>query len=294
MFLQETKKMTNGKSIKEILQTGINILKNAGIENANLDARAFLRHVLGKDSIYLDIHKDDIVDDKIIDLYMSYIQRRSNDEPFAYIINSKEFMSLNFYVNENVLIPRPDTEILVEYIIEYCKNSNSDINIVDLCTGSGAIAVSLANYIPNCTVTAVDISKSALKIARKNADNHNVTKHISFGKFDVLNDISSLGKFDIIVSNPPYISKCDILTLDTTVKNYEPILALDGGDDGLMFYRNIVKHAPKMLNNGGIIALEIGYDQAEAVTELLKSDFKDIKVIKDYSGNNRVITAKLR
>lgn len=286
--------MTNGKSIKEILQKGINLLKNSGIENANLDARAFLRHILGKESIYLDIHKEDILDDIIIDLYMNYIKRRCNNEPFAYIVNTKEFMSLDFYVDKNVLIPRPDTEILVEYIINYCKNIKHNINIIDLCTGSGAIAVSLASYIPNCTVTAIDISESALEIAQKNAHTHNVNERILFKKYDVLSDISKLGKFDIIVSNPPYISKNDISSLDTTVKDFEPILALDGGYDGLLFYRNIIKYAPKTLKSGGIIACEIGYNQAESVTELLKSEFQGINVLKDYSGNDRVATANLR
>ncbi len=285
--------MTNGKTIKEILLNGINVLKNAGIENANLDARAFLCNILDKDSIYLNIHKDDILNDKTIDLYMSYINRRSMDEPFAYITNSKEFMSLDFYVDKNVLIPRPDTEILVEYIIKYCENQKKHLKIIDLCTGSGAIAVSLANYIPNCTVTAIDISKSALEIAQKNAKTHCVTDKIDFKLFDVLGDIKELGEFDIIVSNPPYISKEEILNLESNVRDYEPTLALDGGNDGLDFYRNIIKHSTNMLNSNGTIALEIGYDQANDVVKLLKlHSFDDIKILKDYSGLDRVIIAK--
>ena len=285
--------MTSGKTISELLQNGIEILNNTGIENANLDARAFLCHILNKDRIYLDIHKNDIIDSENANLYMNYIERRKSDEPFAYIINSKEFMSLDFYVDKNVLIPRPDTEILVEYVIDYCKKENRDKKIIDLCTGSGAIAVSIAKYVQNCNITGVDISDDALNIAFKNSHNHKVDRRVLFEKFDVLDDISKLGKFDVVVSNPPYIRKKDVLQLDNTVKDYEPLLALDGGEDGLIFYRNIIKHAPKMLNDNGIIALEIGFDQADDVTKMLKDiSFKNVSVLKDYSGNDRVVIAK--
>ena len=274
--------MTNGNTINELLQSGICILKNAGIENEILDARALLCHILQKDNIYLSIHKDEVVDIELQKKYIDCIKRRSQNEPFAYITNSKEFMSLDFYVDKNVLIPRPDTEILVENVINLCLDKNKEYKIIDLCTGSGAIAVSLARYIDNCTVTAVDISKPALEIALKNAKKHNVERKIHFKEFDVLDDISRLGKFDIV------------LTLESNVKDFEPILALDGGYDGLDFYRNIIKYAPTMLETNGILAFEIGFDQAEDVSNLLKENFKEISILKDYSGNDRVISAKKR
>lgn len=284
--------MTNGNTINKLLQNGISILKNAGIENEILDARALLCYILQKDNIYLNVHKDDIIDIELQNKYMDYIIRRSKKEPFAYITNSKEFMSLDFYVDKNVLIPRPDTEILVEKVINLCSDNDKEYRILDLCTGSGAIAVSLAHYIPNCVITAVDISEPALKIASKNAKKHNVQNKIVFREFDALGNISILEKFDIIVSNPPYISKCDVLTLESNVKDFEPILALDGGKDGLDFYRNIVRYAPDMLEYNGILAFEIGYDQANDVSKLLENNFKEISIINDYAGNDRVITAK--
>lgn len=286
--------MTNGNTINELLQSGICILKNAGIENEILDARALLCHILQKDNIYLSVHKDEVIDIELQKKYIDCIKRRSQNEPFAYITNSKEFMSLDFYVDKNVLIPRPDTEILVENVINLWSDKNKEYKILDLCTGSGAIAVSLAHYIPNCVITAVDISKPALEIALKNAKRHNVDNKIIFKEFDVLDDISRLGKFDIIVSNPPYISKNDVLTLESNVKDFEPSLALDGGNDGLDFYRNIIKYAPAMLDYNDVMAFEIGYDQAEDVSNLLKENFKEISILKDYSGNDRVITAKKR
>ncbi len=286
--------MTSGKSIKDILKNGINILNNAGIESANIDARALLRHILGKDSIYIDIHRDDILSEDIIEMYYSFIKRRSENEPYAYIVNSKEFMSLDFYVDKNVLIPRPDTEILVEYIINHCNSSADDFKIIDLCTGSGAIAVSLAHYIDRCTVDAVDISENAIRIAKKNSSTHNTADKISFSKFDVLSDISKLGKYDVIVSNPPYIRKNDVLNLESDVKDFEPVLALDGGDDGLIFYRNIIAHLSDLLNENGIIAFEIGFDQANDVINIFNSySYTDTKILKDYSGNDRVVIAKI-
>ena len=284
--------MTSGKSIKELLNIGIDLLNEAGIENSIFDARAFLCEILNKDQIFLDIHKNDIITLEAENTFLEYIQRRCKNEPYAYIVNKKEFMSLDFYVDKNVLIPRPDTEVLVEYIIDYCKNKNKHLDILDLCTGSGAIAVSIAHYVKNCLVTAVDISDDALEIATKNAISTHTDNKISFKKYDVLSDISPIGTFDIIVSNPPYIRKKDILTLNNNVKDYEPILALDGGEDGLIFYKSIIENADKVLKPDGMIAFEIGFDQSDDVSAILsKNNFKDINVLKDYSENDRVIVA---
>lgn len=195
----------------------------------------------------------------------------------------KEFMKLRFFVNDNVLIPREDTEILVQEAIELNKKS-----ILDMCTGSGCIAISLAKYIEGAIVDAVDISKEALELAEKNAD-FNAVK-VNFINSNLFENISK--EYDLIVSNPPYIPSLDIEELQSEVKN-EPHIALDGGDDGLDFYKKISKEALKYLRVDGILMYEIGYDQAISVSNILKNcGYKDIKVIKDFGGNDRVVIAR--
>lgn len=198
-------------------------------------------------------------------------------------------MKLQFYVDENVLIPQPDTEMLVEQVIN--ENKNKDINILDLCTGSGAIGISIAKYIEKSNITATDISCKALQIAKLNAEKNLVHKKIEFILSDMFNNIGKK-TFDIIVSNPPYIKTKTIKKLDKTVQN-EPNLALDGGMDGLKFYKIIAQKAHEFLNKNGKIYLEIGYDQKDDVVNLLKNTFKykDIICIKDLEQNDRVIIA---
>ena len=201
-------------------------------------------------------------------------------------------MGLNFYVNENVLIPQPDTEILVEETIEKIKNlMSNNIKILDLCTGSGAIAISIAKLMSN--ITATDISEKALKIAKTNAQNNNVQNKIKFINSNMFQNINE--KFDVILSNPPYIETNTIKTLSKEVQN-EPKLALDGGQDGLEFYRIIAKNAHKHLNKNGIIMLEIGYNQRKAVTQIFEETkkYKNIECKKDYSNNDRIIICWLK
>jgi len=200
-------------------------------------------------------------------------------------------MSLEFDVEEGILIPRPDTEILVEEIINLYKDKSS--KILDLCTGSGAIAVSLAHYLKNTSLTAVDKYDICLEITKKNAIKHNVDKRINIIKKDVLKPLSIDDDFDCIVSNPPYIKSDVLTTLPVDVRDYEPIYALDGGNDGLIFYKKITDFAKSKLKPGGILAYEIGYDQAESVKDLIKrtNSFEEIKIINDLSGLNRVIIA---
>jgi len=217
--------------------------------------------------------------------FFSFVKRRASNEPLGYILNHKEFMSLDFYVDENVLIPRPDTEILVEEVISYFDGKSPVIT--DMCTGSGAIAVSLAKYIPGAKVTGLDISPEAVKIAGINAEKNGVLKNCSFGIHDVLKPYDVVA--DAVVSNPPYIPAKDIETLDETVRSFEPRLALDGGDDGLLFYRAIVKNSQTALKKGGLIAFEVGCNQAEDVAKLMEEDFCDIGVICDLAGIERVV-----
>ena len=225
-------------------------------------------------------------------MYNSKIEKVKNGYPLQYITNNQEFMKLNFYVNDDVLIPQPDTEILVEEVIKICKTKYKEgpIMVLDLCTGSGAIAISIKKYVDNVEITATDISNNALKVAIKNANLNNVDiKFITSNMFEKIND-----KYDIIVSNPPYIEKEILRTLSKNVQ-YEPTLALDGGTDGLSFYREISKNSYKYLKKDGYLALEIGYNQKNSVIDILEKEnrYKNIINIKDLSNNDRVIIGQV-
>lgn len=214
-------------------------------------------------------------------------------KPVQYITGKCEFMSLEFIVNENTLIPRPDTEILVEYILNHFKqNSNRELRILDIGTGSGCIAVSLVHYLKNARAVCIDISEEALSVAEENAKAHKLSDKITFLRHNILSGFpKSDFEFDCIVSNPPYIETSVVSTLEENVKGYEPISALDGGKDGLIFYREIINSCK--LKKGGLLAFEIGYNQGGTVSELFNKSgrFKDIEITKDLSGNDRVVSA---
>lgn len=274
--------------IRDCILKAIEILRASGVENPALDARVLLCHILCKDEVYLAINPDAEVRTENEEEFFNAVGRRSDHEPVAYITGKREFMSMNFYVNENVLIPRPDTEHLAELAIELVKE-NGFTEIADFCTGSGALAVSVAKFCPNASVTGYDISLPALDVANKNknilgADN------VSFAELDVLNDLPHINrKYDMVVSNPPYITADEMKSLDRTVDEYEPHLALFGGEDGLDFYRVMSSNAPFYLKGGGVLAFEVGHKQADDVAKLLEEDFTDIRIKTDYAGIKRVI-----
>lgn len=263
------------------------------ITNIPLKVRILLEHILNMNKYDLVINHLQEIDNYKIEEFKIGLNKIKNNIPIQYITNNQEFMKLNFYVDENVLIPQPDTEILVEKVINYCKNNfnNSQIKILDLCTGSGAIAISLAKYIENCEITATDISYKAIQIAKLNAEKNLVHKKINFIESDMFSNIP-LNKFDIIVSNPPYIETSVISTLDPEVQK-EPHIALDGGNDGLDFYRTIINNCNNYLTDIGLLFLEIGYNQKNSVIELIKKSnyFGNIECVKDLANNNRVIIA---
>ncbi len=277
-------------NIEEILKKEINNLKQNNIENSTLKVKILLANILNVKKEYLLIHSEEEVkqEDKI--KYENNINELIKGKPLQYITNKQEFMGLNFYVDENVLIPQPDTEILVEKAIEIAETTQKN-KILDMCTGSGCIAISLAKNINNAQIIATDISNNALNVANKNAINHNVENKIKFINSDMFNNIEE--KFDIIVSNPPYIETVTINKLEIEVQN-EPHLALDGGIDGLKFYKIIANNAFKYLNENGYLILEIGYNQQESVTQLLQDTgkYKNIETIKDLGGNYRVVIAR--
>ena len=278
-------------TIKEILIKYSNDLENIS-DTPRLDVEMLLKKALGDvDSMYIRMYLDKELTDEQEKYFLEMIKERLNERPIAYIIGNREFMGLDFFVKEGVLIPRPDTETLVEEIIELCKNKSEEINILDIGTGSGAITVSLAKYIENSKVMSFDISDIPLEVGKINAINNEVDNKIEFVKSDVFSAIKDTEKqFDVIVSNPPYIPKKDIETLHTQVKDYEPYNALEGGEDGLDFYRQITKESIDYLKQGGILAYEVGHDQAEDVSEIMKSyGYTKIYKKKDIQGIDRVV-----
>ena len=278
-------------TIKELLNKGIDILNCNKIEDANLGAKILLSYLLKVDRAYLLIHDNLEVNIEIEKEYLQMIDRLANDEPLQYITNNQEFMKLDFYVDENVLIPRADTEILVEEVL---KLNNKNSKILDLCTGSGAIGISIAVYNESAQIYLSDVSDKALKVAEKNIIKQQVEDRVQLIHSNMFENINEK-EFDIIVSNPPYIETETINKLDKNVLN-EPHLALDGGEDGVDFYRIIIKQAKNYLKKGGYLALEIGYNQRKSVCDLLKQEevYEEICCKKDLGGNDRVVIAKRR
>lgn len=274
--------------IQELLEIGVKKLKEKSIENPIFISRRLMCFTLQKDRIYLITNSEKEVSKEQEKKFLEYISKIEKHIPIQYIINSQEFMKMNFYVDENVLIPRQDTEVVVEEAIKIIENNNFK-NILDMCTGSGILAITIAKYVENCNVNAIDISKEALEIAKKNAISNGVKDKIKFIHSNMFENIN--GKYDLIISNPPYIKTDVIKTLSEEVKK-EPVIALDGGKNGLEFYNILAINAHKFLNPEGYLVLEIGYDQKEEVTNILMDNYKDITCIKDMGGNDRVIICR--
>ena len=263
-------------------------------DSPRLDVEVMLMKVLGDvDKLYLHMNLNKEIDEDKLTEFEKMAEDRKSGRPVAYIVGNREFMGLDFYVQEGVLIPRPDTETLVDEIINICSakeyKEKDRIDILDIGTGSGAITVSLAYYIKNSFVKSFDISDIALEIGAKNAKSNGVDDRTEFIKSDVFSSLEG-EVLDIIVSNPPYIRKDVIPTLHTQVKDYEPYNALEGGDDGLDFYRSITEGSVKYLKKGGILAYEVGHDQAEDVSNIMKSyGYEKIYTKKDLPGIDRVV-----
>ena len=305
-------------NIKQALEYGIKLLKENNIDEPILKTRIILANILNKTKEYLMVHELEELDEDLVKKFKEDISKLCKNIPIQYITNKQEFMGLEFYVDENVLIPQPDTEILVEETIKICKDAklnkndvgvallgdpkkeicDNNMKILDLCTGSGAIGISIIKNIEKCDMTLSDISNDALNVAKQNCNNivgaddpvcpQNKIKIIQSDLFENIED-----KFDIIVSNPPYIKSNVIKTLDKEVQN-EPILALDGGEDGLDIYRRIIGQAYEYLNEDGYLCLEIGYDQKEEVIKLIEetNKYKDIYAKKDLANNDRIVICK--
>lgn len=295
---------------REIYEAGKGALAAAEIAEAELDARMLLEFVCGTDRNTLLVHGDRTVSEEEETSYGALIKKRAGRVPLQQLTGVQDFMGLEFCVNENVLIPRQDTEILVEEVL---KNLHDGMRVLDMCTGSGCILISLLRYSNDCSGVGADISEKALEIAGKNAERllgggpagaavayeggsapvkvgDNV--NIQFIQSDLFENVT--GKFDVIVANPPYIQSDVIDTLMPEVRDHEPRLALDGSGDGLLFYRKIVRESGKYLMKGGMLFFEIGYDQGENVRRLMEqAGFLEVQVIKDYGGLDRVVSGTL-
>ena len=293
---------------REAYDMGVEQLEAEGIENAECDIRILLEDLCGVDREELFIGPDKTISRRESEIFMNAVTRRMGHYPVQYITGKQDFMGLTFTVTPDVLIPRQDTEILVEEVL---KELNDGSRILDMCTGSGCILLSLLYYSNDCEGVGVDVSEDALKVAKDNAGRlildetfdllfktggmgkkHLDEERIEFIESNLFNDVR--GKFDIIVSNPPYIRSDVIPTLMEEVRDYEPLIALDGREDGLFFYREIIKKSPEYLNGGGKLFFEIGYDQADQVKQLMEeAGFKDIEVVQDYAHLDRVVWGRI-
>lgn len=280
--------------VQQILMQGYDILKNEGIDTYIIDCQLILAKVLEVDRFFISINKDLEVDEISANSFMELIEKRKHKMPVKYITENCEFMGIDFYVCKGVLIPRPDTETLVLKVIDQIKD-NKYKTICDVCCGSGIIGISLAKIIKTAQVSCYDISNIAVNVTKVNIDRLLLSGRVEVKKSDLLQvPINEDKKFDVLVSNPPYIRGEVIPHLMEDVKNFEPYEALYGGEDGLDFYRSITRSSRKVLLKRGLIAFEIGQDQKNDVEAILISNgFDEIEVVKDLSGKNRVICAKL-
>lgn len=281
-------------TVREAYKKGIDQLKDAGNAAPANDAGALLCFAAGFDRSFIYAHDSDVLDDACLRSYFAMLERRAAGEPLQYITRLQEFMSLTFEVGPGVLVPRQETELLVETVAQWCLECGKVLELLDVGTGSGCIAVSLAHFIPHCKVTAVDKMSDAIDIAKRNASLNGVEDRIEFIRSDLFTEIAGR-QFDAIISNPPYIRSCEIGSLQREVRCHEPMEALDGGTDGLDFYRAIIGQASAFLKTGsGLLAFETGYDQAEDVAGLMTDTFVETKIYKDLAGIGRVVTGICR
>lgn len=277
-------------TIGELLIKGYDILKSSDIESYMLDSQLILSYVLKRDKLHVILNRNENVCDEVKDRYMKLIKLRAQKMPVKYITGECEFMGLNFKIRQGVLIPRPDTEVLAERVIEEIKNQKYH-KVCDVCCGSGCIGISLAEYTCLDKVTCLDISNSAIETAKENIHSLHLNDRVSVFESDLLKySIQKNERYDVIVSNPPYIKTSDMESLMEDVRNYEPHEALDGGDDGLDFYRKITAQSTSVLTQGGLLAFETGYDEKEAVLDIMEREgFKGIRSFKDLAGLDRVV-----
>ncbi|MDQ2086558.1 peptide chain release factor N(5)-glutamine methyltransferase [Herbivorax sp. ANBcel31] len=281
--------------LKEVFTQGVRFLSSSGNEAPAFEAGVMLCHVLKCKKTFLYAHDDYILSDEEYKEYIEIVSKRSKGTPLQYITGHQEFMSLDFKVTPDVLIPRQDTEILVESVLEYAKfTKGKKIDVLDIGTGSGCISVCLAHYIKNSRVVALDISQKSLDVAKYNAEKNGVINKMDFvcgnifkGLKNIFDSESNL--FNIIVSNPPYIASGELDFLEKQVRDFEPLKALDGGEDGLDYYKFIIEEGRKFLKPQGVLAFEVGINQGKEVLNMMKKNYSNVRVIKDLSGIERIV-----
>ena len=280
-------------SISDELKWGYGYLNENGIENPGLDCRVLISHAIGKDTTFTFAHPEYSLTANESEEYRSCIRRRAEHEPVAYITGHTEFYALDFFVNRDVLIPRDDTETLIDTVLERISDGEEYKSILDMCCGSGCIGITLAYRIPEASVVLCDVSQGAVDITKRNAKKLDVpdrTDVICSNLFEALSDRT----FDLIVSNPPYVTEEEYKSLADDITRYEPKIAITAKDNGLFFYKKIASEAKKHLNSPGRIICEIGWEQYEDVKKIFEDNgFKDINIVKDLAGNDRVVTARV-
>jgi release factor glutamine methyltransferase len=284
-------------TLAEAINNAATVLSTAGITNARLDAEVLLSHIIMKDRVWLITHRDDALDDNHQRDFADVIRRRTRREPLQHIIGNQEFWGLEFKVSPDVLIPRPETEFIIEAALAIVHDRNTLVRIIDLCTGSGCIAVSLAKELTAARIIATDASEKALVVARENTRRHGVSEQIRFlpgDLFEPLEELDIRGQIDIIVSNPPYVQAGDLSTLQPEVRNYEPEMALIAGPEGTEMAKRIIRLAPEYLKKNGTLIMEMGLGQAEALTRMVEATgaFYNPELVNDLAGIERVIIAR--
>lgn len=285
-------------TVRRLLEWTSGFFTRKNIDAPRLSAELLLAHTLGVGRIKLYTDYERVLSEKDLAAFRALVQRASEQEPIAYLTGRAHFFNLELEVGPGVLIPRPDTETLVENVLQLARNTPGfeAPRVLDLCTGSGCIAAAIAQRLKNAVITAIDKSETAVAIARRNVDRLGVADRVSVEHGDLYEPLSRMvdvAPFNLIVSNPPYIPTSQMASLDRNVRDYEPPEALDGGIDGLVLHRRIFEGAADRLVPGGRIYLEIAHDQGPAAHELAANyDFDDIRILKDYAGNDRVLTAR--
>ena len=281
-------------TIAQLLTWTTDFFRERGIENPRLDAEVLLGAVLGKDRMYLYVHFDEPLEPAELAVFRSHVKERAGHVPLAYVLGTREFMGLDFRVTRDTLIPRPDTELLVQCAVDFLRartaEGRDDLTLADIGTGTGAIALSVLHYTEGTRADAVDISPAAAEVARENAERLGLAERIEVHVGDLTAPLAG-HSYDVILSNPPYIPTADISGLMPEVRSYEPHLALDGGRDGLALYRRLATDAPALLRDGGMFAVEVGIDEARDVAALMEAHPRIVRteIHKDLGGIERVV-----
>jgi release factor glutamine methyltransferase len=284
-------------TILKLLHWTTDYFKKNKVAEPRASAEVLLAHLLSEDRLFLYLNYDRPMDAEELATFRTFVKRRLEGEPNQYITGTQEFWSLPFRVNPDVLIPRPETEVLLETVLEFLGSPKTEITVLDLGTGSGAVAVTLAREFDLIRIVATDLSKAAVKLAQENALLNQVGSKIHFICADMFSAFSSVSqKFAVVATNPPYVSHAEFSGLSREVRDYEPRYALDGGPDGLTAIKHIIKEAPAFLSQRGALIMEIGAEQTESVAALVRGSqrYERYRIIKDYSGLDRVLLAVKR